>query len=105
MKLPNIKTEIIETIKLLLQFKWYIILYILFYGIILINYLFPSPKNYFLWFDWCEYTQEIYLETTKLLLIIFLLLFFIGTSNMRNHPIIAKLIFLSSLWFGAVIIQ
>lgn len=103
----KIKQNIAETLKLLWQFKWYILVYLLFYFYLLICYLIPSPKNYFIWNNetWYSYDRQIYLGVTNLLLIIFFLIFLIGISNMRNHPKIAKLIFLSALWFGAVFLQ
>ena len=97
-----VKINIIETLKLLFRFKWYVLVYLIFYFILYLNYLMPSPKNYFLWDSWCVYDKQIYLAVTKLLLIIFALLFFVGTSNMRNHPRLAKFIFISPLLFGII---
>ena len=96
-----------ETGKLLWSFKWYIAPYVLFYVYLVINYLMPSPKNYYIWQkeSWYDFEITSYLAVTKLLLIIFFLLFLVGTSNTRNHPLLAKIIFLSSLWFGAVFLQ
>ncbi|MBR1649034.1 MAG: hypothetical protein IJ689_05490 [Alphaproteobacteria bacterium] len=101
------RQSIRETFKLLWQFKWYIFPYILFYSVLSLFYLTPSPKQYYYWRDksWYEYNTESYLALTELMLIIFALLFFVGTSNMRNHPRIAKLIFLSSLYFLAVFLD
>jgi len=103
----KIKQSAMETFKLLWRFKWYIFPYILFYLILLSFYLSPSPKQYNIWMNevWFVYNQSFYLALTKLMLIIFALLFLVGTSNMRNHPILAKLIFLSSLFFGAVFLE
>lgn len=53
--------------------------------------------------EWFTYNRQTYVALTELMLIIFALLFLVGTSNMRNHPLLAKLIFLSSLFFGAVL--
>lgn len=102
-----IKKSITETLKLLWQFKWYILPYIMFYIVLVSFYLSPSPKQYNIWMNevWFTYDKTIYLALTKLMLVIFLLLFFVGTSNMRNHPILAKLIFLSSLFFGSVFLE
>lgn len=99
----KIKQSVTETFNLLWQFKWYILPYIVSYIILMSFYFSPSPKQYNIWMNekWFVYDQSIYLALTKLMLVIFLLLFLIGTSNMRNHPILAKLIFLSSLFFGA----
>lgn len=99
----KIKQSVTETFNLLWQFKWYILPYIVSYIILMSFYFSHSPKQYNIWMNekWFVYDQSIYLALTKLMLVIFLLLFLIGTSNMRNHPILAKLIFLSSLFFGA----
>lgn len=106
-EVTNIKESLTETFNLLWKFNWYIAPYMLFYLLLLINYLIPSPKNYCIWDNeiWYTYAQPQYLRITELMLIIFLLLFLVGTSNMRNHPTIAKCIFLSSLWFLAVFLQ
>lgn len=103
----KIKQSVTETFKLLWRFKWYVFPYILFYLILLSFYLSPSPKQYNIWMNevWFIYNQSFYLALTKLMLIIFALLFLVGTSNMRNHPILAKLIFLSSLFFSAVFLE
>ena len=103
----NVKKVIIETSKLFWQFRWYIFPYFAFYIVLLSFYLSPSPKQYNIWMneEWFIYSQDIYLALTKLMLVIFLLLFFIGTSNMRNHPLLAKLIFLTSLFFSAVFLE
>ena len=96
------KSHINETLKLLFRFKWYILVYLIFYFMLYLDYLMPSPKNYFLWNSWCAYDKQIYLAVTELLLAIFFLLFLVGTSNMRNHPRLAKFIFISPLVFGVV---
>lgn len=103
----SIKKQIIDTVELLWSFKWYIIPYIVFYLVLLSFYLSPSPKQYNIWMNevWFAYSQPLYLALTKLILVIFALLFLVGTSNMRNHPILAKLIFLSSLFFCAVFLE
>lgn len=103
----KIKQSMTETFKLLWQFKWYILPYIMFYIVLISFYLSPSPKQYNIWIseEWFVYNKSIYLALTKLMLVIFLLLFLIGTSNMRNHPILAKLIFLSSFFFGAIFLE
>ena len=104
---PTVKQSAKETFKLLWQFKWYILPYIAFYIVLISFYLSPSPKQYNIWMnkEWFVYDKSIYLALTKLMLVIFALLFIVGTSNMRNHPILAKLIFLSSLFFGAIFLE
>ena len=46
---------------------------------------------------WNYINQEVYIGSMKNVLIELLLLFLIGTSNMRNHPLLAKFIFLFPL--------
>ena len=101
------KKNLLMTFKLLWQFKWYICPYLLFYVILLMFYISPSPKQYNIWMnkEWFTYNRQTYVALTELMLIIFALLFLVGTSNMRNHPLLAKLIFLSSLFFGAVFLE
>ena len=102
-----IKQNTFETFKLLKQFKWSIFIYVLFYAILLSFYLSPSPKQYCIWNneDWFEFSSPLYLAITKLMLIIFALLFLVGTSNMRNHPVFARIIFLSAFYWLYVFIQ
>lgn len=102
-----IKQNTFETFKLLKQFKWSISIYVLFYAILLSFYLSPSPKQYCIWNneDWFEFSFPLYLAITKLMLIIFALLFLVGTSNMRNHPVLARIIFLSAFYWLYVFIH
>ena len=90
-----------ETVKTLGPFNGYIGLYLLFYMYLCLNYLSPSPKNYFFWNEayWYHFTPQIYLAGMRLVLWIFLLLFLVGTSNIKNHPLLAKMIFLSSVFW------
>ncbi|MBP5215977.1 MAG: hypothetical protein J6039_05450, partial [Alphaproteobacteria bacterium] len=44
---------------------------------------------------WNYINQEVYIHSMKLYSIIDTLIFLIGISNMRNHPLLAKIIFLS----------
>jgi len=97
------KQSATETFKLLWQFKWYIIVYLLFYYIFIMEYLDPPAKDSPIWSseamegDWRYINQEVYIGSMKNVLIELLLLFLIGTSNMRNHPLLAKSIFLFPL--------
>ena len=102
-----LKQNLAETFKLLWLFKWYVLPYLLFYLILLLFHISPSPKQYNIWIneEWFVYNQDVYLALTKLTLVVFALLFFVGTSNMRNHPLLAKIIFLSSLYFIALFLE
>lgn len=105
-KLENIKNSIIETHKLLWQFKWYILLYILFIFFIIYDILNPPAEDSPLWGseamegNWVYTNRDVYIGNSYYLLTIALLLFFLGTSNLRNHPMLAKLIFFLPLFRG-----
>ena len=97
-----------ETLKLLWQFKWYIMVYLLFYSSFIAEYLNPPEKDALIWGSdamegvWNYVNQEVYIGSMRDTLIILLFFFLIGTSNMRNHPTLAKIIFLSPV-LGAVV--
>jgi len=83
-------------------------LFIIFF---VIEYFNPPAADDLIWGSeamqgaWNYQNQQLYIQSCKYNLIISTLVFLIGTSNMRNHPKLAKIIFLSSLWFGAVFLQ
>ena len=99
--LQNIRQSITETLNLFWQFKWSIMGYLLFYGIWIIEYLNqPAADDPILQYAynrgaWNYISQEVYIGSMKDFLIELFLLFIIGTSNMRNHPLLAKIVFLS----------
>lgn len=104
----KIKQSISETFKLLYKFKWYIASYLI-YFIINICSLFNIPAEDDKVFHtetasqlWSYTNQKVYIGSLKLEILILILLFFIGTSNMRNHPLLAKTIFLSP-WMYMII--
>ena len=90
-----------QTFKLLWQFKWYIVGYLIYYSIFIVEYFNPpAADDPILNYEynrgaWNYINQEVYIHSMKLYSIIDTLIFFIGTSNMRNHPLLAKIIFLS----------
>ena len=97
------KQSAVETFKLLWQFKWYILAYM---PVILaptheiLNP--PDADDPILNYEytrgaWNYINQEVYIGSMKNVLIELLLLFLIGTSNMRNHPLLAKFIFIFPL--------
>ena len=98
---PTVKQSAKETFELLWQFKWYIGVYLLFYSMFVAEYFNPPEKDALIWGSeategaWNYVNQEVYIHSMKLYSIIDTLIFFIGTSNMRNHPLLAKIIFLS----------
>jgi len=96
----KVKQAISDTFKLLWSFKWYVGLYLLYYIISIIS-LFDIPAADDKIFhaeatsQILSYTnQEVYIGSLRLEIIILSLLFLLGTSNMRNHPKIAKFIFI-----------
>jgi heme/copper-type cytochrome/quinol oxidase subunit 3 len=98
-----------ETLKLLWQFKWYIAFDFIIFTLLLSEYFNPPAADDMIWKSeaingmWNYQNQQVYMQSCKYGLIISVLLFLIGTSNMRNHPLLAKLIFLFPLyigWFG-----
>ena len=104
MLINTIKKHIAKTAKLLWSFKWYISVYALFYYMFMIEYFNPPAandpiyKHEYLKGNWNYIDRDVYIESLKEGNIIILLFFFIGTSNMRNHPLLAKAIFLSPLF-------
>ena len=109
----KIKQSVTETFKLLGQFKWSITGYLLFYSIGVAEYFNPPAAddpilNYeYTRGAWNYINQEVYIHSMKLYSIIDTLIFLIGISNMRNHPLLAKIIFLSPwivLLLGIIVI-
>ena len=96
----KIRQAMSQTFKLLWSFKWYVGLYLLYYIINIIS-LFDIPVADDKIFQteatsriWSYTNQEVYIGSLRLEIIILSLLFLLGTSNIRNHPKIAKFIFL-----------
>jgi len=104
----NIKNSITETFRLLWQFKWYIVAYLIYYSMFIAEYFNPPEKDALIWGSeamegsWNYTNQEVYIGSMKDTLIIFLFFFLIGTSNMRNHPLLAKIIF-ASPWIAILL--
>lgn len=94
-----IQQYIVETFKLLWKFKYGITVYLFFYSLQIIEYFTFTKKDTHIFnteeaSQYWNYTNEnVYLGSLKLELIIWGLIFLIGTSNTRNHPKIAKFIF------------
>ena len=99
----EIKETIISTYNLLKGFKWYVGFNLFFVFVIADEYFNPPAKDDPIFSaeafsQYWEYTnQEVYVETSRLLLIIYILCFLLAISNMRNHPRLAKLLFLMPL--------
>ena len=103
-----VKINIIETLKLLFRFKWYVLVYLIFYFMLIFEYLNPPTTDdpiFQVAYNgglWHYANQKVYIGSMRDDLIIFLCIFFVGTSNMRNHPRLAKFIFISPLLFGII---
>lgn len=107
MKLKNkIRHSLTETFSLLWQFKWYIAIYPLVFVCLLLEYFYPpAPDDPIFGSEatrdtWCYISQEVYVASLKEDIILILCYFLLGTSNMRNHPLLAKFIFLFPLLYG-----
>lgn len=104
----SIKKQIIDTVELLWSFKWYISVYLLFFLIMFAEYLNPPTADDKIFHaevtsqNWLYTNQEVYIGSLRQGLIAIILLFLVGASNMRNHPMLSKIIFLLPL-FGLVI--
>lgn len=81
-------------------FKWYMIFNGAYLFLLVFEYLNLPAKDDPIFGSvstldaWNYVNQEVYVESLKLAVIIFVLLFLLATSNMRNHPKIAKCLFL-----------
>lgn len=107
MKLKNkIRHSLTETFRLLWQFKWYIAIYPLIFICLVHEYFYPPAKDDPIFGSeatrdtWCYISQEAYVASLKEDIILILCYFLLGTSNMRNHPLLAKIIFLLPLLWG-----
>ena len=96
----KIRQTMSQTFKLLWSFKWYVGLYLLYYVInIISSFNIPAADDKIFHAEatsqiWSYTNQEVYIGSLRLEIIILSLLFLLGTSNIRNHPKIAKFIFL-----------
>ncbi len=101
--MTKFKQSLYETFQLLWQFKWYILVYLLFCMLAVWEYLNPPAENDPIFNSeavrgsWRYTSQKVYVGAARSDLAFFIILFLLGTSNMRNHPLIAKTIFLFPL--------
>ena len=99
----KIKQNIAETFKLLWLFKWYILVYFLWWITSFVEMFNPPQENdpilnyEYIRGAWNYINQEVYIHSMELYCVIDGLIFLIGTSNMRNPPLLAKCIFLYPL--------
>ena len=100
----EIKETIISTYNLLKSFKWYVGFNLFFVILVAANYIDRPAKDDPIFSaeavskNWQYTNQEVYIGFLQILLIIYILWFLLATSNMRNHPRLAKLLFLIP-WF------
>ena len=106
--LQKTKREIFETFRLLWCFKWYIAFDIIFFVLLALEYFNPPAADNPIWKSevmsgiWNYPSQQLYITSSQYGLIISALFFVILTSNMRNHPLLAKIAFLFPLYIGWV---
>ena len=104
--IDKIKLTMIEMFKLLWQFKWYIAIYPIIFICLIHEYFYPPRKDDPIFgseamsYAWNYVNQEVYIGSLKDDLFGWLCYFLLGTSNMRNHPLLAKFIFLLPLLYG-----
>ena len=102
MFLEKIKQVVGGTFRLLCQFKWYVLIYMICYIIYILALLDPPAVDDRIFFaeetslNWVYTNQQVYIGSLKLEIIILSLIFLLATSNMRNHPLLAKVFFFSS---------
>ena len=113
MMISQIKQTFKDTLKTLWSFKWSVLCYWLFAYFPFLEYFDPPAKDDPIFKaeamreDWTYLNYDVYHGTTKLHCIIVVLLFLIATSNMKNHPKLARFILLSPwifIAFGSVCI-
>ncbi len=99
----EIKEIIISTYNLLKEFKWYVGLNLFFVILVAANYIDRPAKDDPIFSaeavseSWQYTNQEVYIGFSQMLLIIYIQWFLLATGNMRNHPRLAKLLFLMPL--------
>ena len=100
MKKNLIVKETKEVVKTLWSFKWSIFFYWLLAYFPFIEYFYPPQKDDPIFKaeaiqgDWSYLNYDVYHGTTKLYCVIVILFFLLATSNMKNHPKLARFILL-----------
>ena len=96
----KIKRYVQTVFKTIKPFKWYMLFYLLYFILCLNEYVNPPAADDPIWNsqamegEWNYINQEVYINSFRLSLVIDILIFFLATSNMKNHPLIAKILFL-----------
>lgn len=108
--LIQLKKNLLEIIKLLWTVKWYILPYIFIIFLLIYEYvnpiagddpIFNYETNRGMW----QYTNaDVYIGSLKNEIAILLLIFLLAISNIKNHPKMARFIFLSPFLYGFITI-
>ena len=98
--IQSIKQTFRDTIQTIKPFKWSVFFHLLYLFIWVLGYFNPPAKDDpILGYEyskgaWNYINQEVYIGTYRLFLIIVILIFLLGLSNMKNHPKLARFILL-----------
>ena len=94
------KAYVLSVMQLLKPFVWYIGFYGFYFFLVMVDYFNPPAEDDPLFGSvatldsWNYINREVYVESQKLGILIDVLIFLLATSNIKNHPKIAKFIFL-----------
>lgn len=97
--------------ELLWSFKWYVIFYLVYVSLVVMELMNPPAANDPIFRceetsdAWNYESQRVYIGSLKIGLYSDILLFLLAASNMKNHPKIAKFLFLwpyLSMFFGLI---
>lgn len=98
--------DVKNAMQLIKMYKWYLILDICFILMLICEYFNPPLKDDQIWNAeatsnlWEYANQGVYIGSLRLDIIISILFLLLGISNMRNHPVLAKVLFLFPLYVG-----
>ena len=94
------KAYVLSVMQLLKPFVWYIGFYGFYFFWVMVDYFNPPAEDDPLFGSvatldsWNYINREVYVESQKLGIFVDVLIFLLATSNIKNHPKIAKFIFL-----------
>ena len=94
------KAYVLSVMQLLNPFVWYIGFYGFYFFWVMVDYFNPPAEDDPLFGSvatldsWNYINREVYVESQKLGIFVDVLIFLLATSNIKNHPKIAKFIFL-----------
>lgn len=105
----SLKKSIIETFKLLLSFKWYVILYLLYISIYIFALIYSPEESHPIYRaeatnnDWRYTNQEVYIGSLKLELLNICLIFLLAVSYMKRHSSLAKILLLLPIFYSILV--